>query len=99
MTTIIYILIGIFLAFLFVLINKIIEKYQYKKFIKCIQWLQVDDEIWLAFTCILIIIIWPILLGLIGAGILFLGMITLFYLIGSNIYKVFNWICNKIIKQ
>ena len=98
MTVIFYILIGILLAFLFVFLNKVIEKHENEKWIEYIKWMRVDDETGLAFACICVVFLWPILLAFLAFGGLFLGMLVVFYGVGSGIYKAFNWICNKILK-
>lgn len=98
MEIIFYILIGILLAFLFVFLNKVIEKHKNEKWIEYIKWMQVDDETGLAFACICIIFLWPLILGFLGIGFLFLVLLVAFYEAGSGIYKAFNWICNKILK-
>lgn len=98
MNVIFYILIGILLAFLFVFLNKVIEKHENKTWVDYIKWMRVDDETGLALVCICIVFLWPILLAFLGFGGLSFGVVVALYGIGSGIYKVFNWICNKILK-
>ena len=95
MTTIIYFLIGILLAFLFCVLLKSYNKYEKPKFMERFR----DyDEMDTEMMAIVLIIVWPVIVSFLTMfGVGFLVSVVIIWL-GEKIVKGFNWIINKIIK-
>ena len=95
MSTIIYFLIGILLAFLFCVLLKSYNKYKKPKFMERFR----DyDEMDTGMMAIALIVVWPIILSFLTIlGLFLLAMLSVVWL-GEKLVKGFNWIINKIIK-
>lgn len=92
MTTVIYFLIGILLAFLFCVLLKSYNKYKRPKFMERFR---NYDEMDTGIMAIALIVVWPVILSMLG---LVLLMFVAIFWLGEKLVKVFNWIINKIIK-
>lgn len=95
MTTIIYFLIGILLAFLFCVLLKSYNKYKRPKFMERFR---NYDEMDTGIMAIALIVVWPVILSFLTIlGLVLLMFVAIFWL-GEKLVKVFNRIINKIIK-
>lgn len=95
MTTVIYFLIGIFLAFLFCVLLKLYNKYNKPKFM---EYFRNYDEMYTGIMAIALIIVWPVILSFLTILGLFLLVMLIVVWLGEKLVKGFNWIINKIIK-
>lgn len=95
MTTVIYFLIGIFLAFLFCVLLKSYNKYNKPKFMERFR---NYDEMDTGVMAIALIIVWPIIFLFLTIFGLFLLVMLIVVWFGEKLVKGFNWIINKIIK-
>lgn len=95
MTTVIYFLIGILLAFLFCVLLKSYNKYKKPKFM---EHFKNYNEMDTGIMAIALIIVWPIILSFLTIFGLFALVMFVIVWFGEKLVKGFNWIINKIIK-
>ncbi len=94
---IIYFAIGIFLAFAFVMFNKIVEHLKDSKIKRCLKHicLNPNDESGFVLGCIVLVLLWPLVLAMVAIG---GGMALVFSIvagIGIAIYNAAIWLVDK----